>query len=675
MFTELLSIATKYTKQITVTAAVTTVVVATIVLGSQNAGMAQTFNVRSFGATGNGTTIDTPAINRAITAANSAGGGIVEFPAGRYLSVSIHLKSNVTLQLDSGATILAASSGFDAAEPNSFSRWQDFGHSHFHNALIWGENLRNVGFTGTGTIDGNDHLTTSNSVSGGHADKAISLKLIDGITITDITVRRGGHFAILANGCTNMNVARVKILNRTDRDAFNLINSSHVNISDSVIEGSDDSMVLKSDFALGRKITSEDIHVRDSTILSTENNALQFGSETCGDFFNVSFSNITITAARKAGIGITSNDGAIIDGVTYDDIRMTNTTTPIFMKIDDQHRCPNSPPPGRIRNIRLNNITAIRSIQDGREFTSAISGKPGIPIENVTLTNVKITVPGGHPASDVNIDPPENNDWTPKSLGTRPSYGWFLRHVRGITFNNCEVQFDSSDGRPAFIAVDGQSVTLDGFVEERGSSSAYDVGFDSVNGYCVMNSSTTTGSTLRINAVDSTATCGVNSTTLIPIADTYVRDGSSADTNFGAALDLQVKANPTVGLNRRIFLKFDIGGLTTVSSARLRLFGNFTASGGGASPVTVHIQNTDSWTETGLTWNNQPAAGSAVRTVSVGTTAQYWEWDLTSLVQDQISNGQRIMSLELENDVTTTNPASFNSREATANKPQLVIAP
>src|SRR5205085_4741027 len=100
-----------------------------------------------------------------------------------------------------------------------------------------------------------------------------------------------------------------------------------------------------------------DIHVSNSRILSTQNNALQFGSETCGDFSNVSFSGITITAAGKAGIGITSNDGAIIDGVTYDNITMSGTTTPIFLKLDDQGRCPNHPPLGRIRNIRITNVT------------------------------------------------------------------------------------------------------------------------------------------------------------------------------------------------------------------------------------------------------------------------------------------------------------------------------
>jgi hypothetical protein len=112
--------------------------------------------------------------------------------------------------------------------------------------------------------------------------------------------------------------------------------------------------------------------------------------------------------------------------------------------------------------------------------------------------------------------------------------------------------------------------------------------------------------------------------TLTPTADTYVRDGSTADQNFGTATMLGTKNNPQVGLNRRIFLKFDISSLTTVTSAKLRLFGNFTAAS-GTSPVVVHREDTDSWIETGLTWNNQPAVGLSVLSVSVSTTAQYWE--------------------------------------------------
>jgi len=119
---------------------------------------ANTYNIKDFGAKGDGKTIDSPAINRAIDAAAKAGGGCVYFPAGTYASYSIRLKDNIHLQLANGAVLKAAqpqgNQGYDAPEASDFTRFQDFGHSHFKNSLIWGIGLKNIRIDGYGTIDG-----------------------------------------------------------------------------------------------------------------------------------------------------------------------------------------------------------------------------------------------------------------------------------------------------------------------------------------------------------------------------------------------------------------------------------------------------------------------------------------------------------------------------------------
>ena len=117
------------------------------------------FDVKRFGAKGDGKAVDTPAINRAIDTASAAGGGTVFFSAGTYRCFSIRLKSNIALYLDQGATILAADpkdgdGKYDPPEPNQWDQYQDFGHSNWHNSLIWGENLTNVSILGPGTIWG-----------------------------------------------------------------------------------------------------------------------------------------------------------------------------------------------------------------------------------------------------------------------------------------------------------------------------------------------------------------------------------------------------------------------------------------------------------------------------------------------------------------------------------------
>ena len=123
--------------------------------GSTSRGEALVYDVRAFGAKGDGQTLDTLAINKAIEAAADAGGGTVHFPAGSYLSFSIHLKSNIALYLDQGATIVAAdpreSKGtYDLPEPNEWDMYQDFGHSHWQNSLIWGIGVENVSILGPG---------------------------------------------------------------------------------------------------------------------------------------------------------------------------------------------------------------------------------------------------------------------------------------------------------------------------------------------------------------------------------------------------------------------------------------------------------------------------------------------------------------------------------------------
>src|SRR5947209_5369840 len=138
-----------------------------VVAARQAADAAGVFNVRAFGARGDGHALDSPAVNRAIDAAAGAGGGTVRFPAGTYRSFSIRLKSNVTLYLDSGATILAADprdgdGKYDLPEPNRWDTFQDFGHSHWHNSLIWGDGVENVSILGPGLIWGKGLVRSGN---------------------------------------------------------------------------------------------------------------------------------------------------------------------------------------------------------------------------------------------------------------------------------------------------------------------------------------------------------------------------------------------------------------------------------------------------------------------------------------------------------------------------------
>jgi polygalacturonase len=456
-------------------------------LGWLSPGLAQTppyFNVKNYGATGDGTTLDSPFVNSAILAASAAGGGTVTFPSGNYLCGSIHLTNNITLYLSNSAVILASATNIDTHESNPYSQYQDEGHSYFHDSLIWGENLTNLTFAGPGEINGNGALTTGDPSAVNPGDKALCLVSCSNVVITGITITRGGHFGILADACTNMLVSGAQILESTSRDGFNLIDSSSVIVTNCVIQGSDDSMCLKSDYALGRRIGGQNIHIVNCQILSTQNNALQFGSETVGDFHDVTWENIQIGGAGKAGIGITSQDGSVIDGVTYDNITMSNCACPIFLKLDYRTTDTPNPSVGRIQNISINNVTATHSTSDGRTNTSTINGYfdtntlAVVPIQNITFQNINVSNIGQNPAYAVTNYPVENQDWQPQNFGNWPCYGWYLRYARNISFTNCQAHFDHNDDRPAVITDTVTNVLFENFTADIGGNDTnYDMGF------------------------------------------------------------------------------------------------------------------------------------------------------------------------------------------------------
>jgi hypothetical protein len=436
-------------------------------------------NVRDYGAVGDGTTNDSPAVDAAITAANAAGGAVVDFPAGTYLAGgSIHMKSNVVLDLAAGATLLGAASGYDAAEPNPYDAYQDYGHSHFHDAMIWGDGLRNIGFIGSGVIDGGGHFITGNPKAG-QADKLISLTRCTNLTVSGITLRRGGHFGMLINGCTNVWSDHLTIDTASDRDGWNVISTRNALITNITVASNDDALVFKSDWALGATLPSGNVLVDHAKLSARCCNALMFGSETCGDFTNYLFNDIAITGAGKSGLGIVSMDGARISHVYYNHVTMSGTASPITEKVGTRARCGNSPGVGSISDIHYNDVTGTAA----GAYSPTLWGQPGQPIHDVTFAGVHLTLPGGHAPMDPMAVPTDNGDYNPNSLSTRPAYGFYLHNVARISFDDSSFGFAADDGRPAFIVNAGRDVALRHVSVQRGTASPFDLGFQSVSGY------------------------------------------------------------------------------------------------------------------------------------------------------------------------------------------------
>ncbi|HEY0462065.1 MAG TPA: glycoside hydrolase family 28 protein [Pyrinomonadaceae bacterium] len=464
------------------------------------------YNVRNFGARGDGKTLDTGAINRALETAANAGGGTVFFPAGIYLSFSIRLKSNITLYLDNGATILAADPAkdggkYDVFEPNPFDMYQDFGHSHWQNSLMWGIGIENFAIVGQGKIDGKGLSRRSpgpqrprtegetptsmkNNVSPlgetsplkemeGLGTKAIALKLSRNITLKDFTIFQGGHFAVLATGVDNLTIDNLKV--DTNRDGFDIDACRNVRISNSYVNTpNDDAIVLKSSYALGFNRATENVTITnsqvsgfdlgtmlDGTFKTTQEFApdkdrvtgrLKLGTESNGGFKNITISNINFVHCR--GLALETVDGGNIEDISISNITMRDiTTAPIFIRLGRRQRAPEGTPVAKIKRIIIDNVV----VSDARhEFASIIAGLAESPIEDVRLSNIRIHYKGGGTTEDAARIPPENekNYPEPSMFGVLPAYGFFIRHARGLTFDNVAVSFENTDARPAFLLDD-----------------------------------------------------------------------------------------------------------------------------------------------------------------------------------------------------------------------------
>jgi polygalacturonase len=455
------------------------------------------WDVRAYGATGDGKTLDTAAINRAIDAAASQGGGLVLFPPGVYLTFSIHLKSNVHLSIEQGATILAAESPkpgdatgynggiYDPAEPNApWEPYQDYGHNHWHNSLIWGEDIHDVSITGPGLIYGKGLSFGINGPARGDypiyiaeqpgvGNKAIALKDCRNVQLRDFSILKGGHFALLATGVDNLTIDNLII--DTDRDGLDIDCCQNVRVSNcSVNSPWDDAIVPKSSYALGyarpsRNITISNCYVAGCYQLGSVLDGtfrkfppghhasgvgrIKFGTESNGGFINVAVSNCVFEGSM--GYALETVDGALLE-----DFAITNTTMrdlscpPLFLRLGARLRGPKeSTNVGTFKRVLISNLVCHNA--PGWQ-ASIVSGIPGHSIEDLKLSDIYVETAGGGTANQAATEVPELIDEYPDPgpFGVTPSSGFFLRHVRNLEMSHVEVAVATPDARPAFYLSD-----------------------------------------------------------------------------------------------------------------------------------------------------------------------------------------------------------------------------
>jgi polygalacturonase len=415
----------------------------------------------------------------------------VRFPAGTYACYSIRLKSNIVLYLEQGATILAASTpdegtkagGYDAAEPNTpWEDYQDYGHNHWHNSLIWGENLHDIAILGPGLIWGKGLSRGASELpraeSPGVGNKAIALKNCRNVLLRDFSILKGGHFGILATGVDNLTIDNLKI--DTDRDGMDIDCCRNVRVSNcSVNSPWDDGICPKSSFALGYARATENVTITNCYVTGAyqlgtmldgtwkrfpadakvpHTGRIKFGTESNGGFKNITVSNCVFDGCR--GIALESVDGALLEDVTFTGITMRDcTNTPIFLRLGSRMRGPKGVPVGTLKRIILSDIVSYNCVS---QFACIISGIPGHLVEDVKISDLYLHHRGGGTPEMAALQPAEKEDQypDPRMFGPLPARGFFIRHSRNLEFTSVEIAHAEPDVRPAFWMNDVSDVDM-----------------------------------------------------------------------------------------------------------------------------------------------------------------------------------------------------------------------
>ena len=423
------------------------------------------YNVMDFGASGNGEQLETTFIQKAIDKANETGGKVV-FPAGKYSTGTLYLKSNVTLELQKGA-IIQGSHNLDDY-PENIPEYNFFRKGIILRALIFAEKQENVSIIGEGTIDGQgfafsepeDKKVSSYSVR----PYVIWMVRCKKVRVEGIKLQNSALWMQHYLACENLRIHNIEVYNHSNKnnDMMDIDGCKDVIISDCRGDTDDDGITLKST----HERPNENITITNC-IISSHCNAIKCGTETNAGFKNITISNCVIkpSADREviygkpdgiSGISLEIVDGAVMDGVNISNIVMDGPAVPLFIRLGNRARGYDKslpkPDVGKLQNVMISNITAFNA----GNYGSSITGIPGHKVKNVTLENIRVFYEGGGSQSDAEraIDERETKYPEATMFGVLPSYGMFIRHAENVSMRNIEFYTGTIEARPVFYLED-----------------------------------------------------------------------------------------------------------------------------------------------------------------------------------------------------------------------------
>lgn len=431
---------------------------------------ARVYDIADYGAVSDTTRLSTTAVQKAIDSCNAAGGGTVSVPAGNYKIGSIVLRSNVTLNLENGATLYGST---DIADYQPMTTDYVSLRTNVPTIqLIYADNASNVAITGLGTIDGRGKAFPKLTWNDEGITRPHLLRLIrcSDVTVSGVTLKNSGCWMQHYLACDRVKIHGITVINRNNynNDALDLDGCHNVTVSDMIADSDDDGITLKSTSPR----LCEDITI-SNCVVSSHCNAIKLGTETNGGFRNIIVRGVVVKPSADqssryfglptghSAISLEIVDGGSMSNIDIADITITGTESPIFIRLADRRRpyAENAPidKVGSISGIRLHDI-----LIDGAGPTGcSITGIEGHPVTDVQISDVTIRHAGGQPVTAAPADEkiaeyPEATMW-----GILPAKGFWLNHTRNVTFRNVNVITDAPDERPLFVATDSPALVTD----------------------------------------------------------------------------------------------------------------------------------------------------------------------------------------------------------------------
>jgi polygalacturonase len=449
---------------------------------------AQTYNIRDFGAKTDSTFLNTKAIQAAIDKCYAKGGGEVLVPAGRFFTGTIFLKSNVYLHLAAGAVLQGSYNPADYPD-HDISLAQKFGtithnglYVSYMKALVIADNAHHTGIKGEGTLKGaGEGKAFQLGLNKDGKPKNIFFIGCKDVILKDFDVLNAAQVCISISGCERVLVDGIYLRSLANWNCDGLdMDAKDVVISNCIIDSEDDALCFKSEY-LDR--FCENITVTNC-VVSSLCNGIKLGTGSRGGFRNITVNNCVIKKASfngyrhwkmtpnivyqpdvqsvNTGIVILGVDGGVVENINFSNIVMTDVLSPIFIRVGKRFMNPDNRP-SVMRHINIQNIRAeTRSI-----LPSVIAGLEDSPLEDVKLSNVRISIPITVSADSLKTFPaiikedlkgyPENR----LTFGTKiPAAAFYIKHAKGVTMSDISVNYAENEARPAFLIDDTKGITL-----------------------------------------------------------------------------------------------------------------------------------------------------------------------------------------------------------------------